>query len=88
MAGQNERAQAILTSENSKKIPESIFLMITTESGKPPIIRSIDDYVGKKDEVAELVAQACAKWGRENVRLCKVIPTEVKMSVGISDTNW
>ena len=77
-----------LGTENSKKVPDSIFLMITTEEGKPPMIRSLDDYVAKKDEVAELISQACAKWGKENVRFCKVIPTEVKMSVTLGDHEW
>ena len=79
---------AALTTENSKKVPESIFLMITAEVGKPPIIRSLDDYVAKKEAVADIISQACSKWGKENVKFCKVIPTEVKVAVDISDTEW
>lgn len=78
----SDKANAALNSDNSKKVPEFIFLMIT-EPNKTPMIRSLDAYVGNKSDIADIIGQACARWGKENVHFCKVIPTEIKTQVQI-----
>ena len=83
-----DKATAALGSENAKKVPEYLFVMIN-EQGKAPLIRSLDDYVAKKQDILEIIAQACDKFGKDNVRLCKIIPTEVKVSVNVpSGESW
>ena len=75
--------QTSLESDNSKKIPERMGLLIYETPGKPPLVRSIDDYADDKSAMSDLMVQAGNRYGIKNIRLFKVIETNIKTVIDL-----